>query len=256
MKYEIITAQNFSDIEKLSEAKKESVKNSFSVDLWQNYGSINFAVIGEDALQMFREKYGYKLQRYSEPLKTDGKTRAKILPFISPEYYFDARNGGRGGIVSVYDHSEIGYLIEFDGVLFRYYGKNTVSFSLFNDNTDYYNYLPYNWDKNNPAPNNVGVITDKKIEAWKKYLLSRKFAAEAEKNRRENSAAAFLAKIKNFDSTGCKKCDVGETSGRIVCNGLEYTYKISNGVISERISVHYSASNNFDTFIKMINGEF
>ena len=256
MKYEIITAQNFSDIEKLSEAKKESVKKSYAVDRWQNYGSVNFAVIGEDALQMFREKYGYKLQRYSAPLKTDGKTRAKILPYILPEYYFDARDGGRGGIVNVRDSFEIGYFIEFDGALLQYYGGKTVSFSLFNDDTDYYNYLLYGWKKEHPAPNNVGVITDRKILAWYDYLISRKEAADAEKKRRENGVNEFLNTLRAFDPSGCSSCTIGANSGRIICGGLEYSYNINSGRINENIHIHYSCEKTFETFAKMIRGDY
>ena len=255
MVHRIIKAQNFADIENMCTEKRASVLNSYAVDRWANYGVVNFCVLGEDALQMFRDQYGAKLNRYAAGLKTDGKTSAKLLPYFTPEYYFDARRDA-SGLVGYNDSTEIKYLIEFDGVLFDYYmsGK-TAKLYLYNDTTDYYNYLPYNWDKINPAPNNIGVITDKKLSDWKTYLLNRKNTAEAEKNRRENSAAAFLAKIKSFDHSGCKTYQIGETSGRIVCNGLEYTYNIANGVVNEKISVHYSAGK-FDSFVKMINGEF
>ena len=79
MYYNIITAKNFNDIEILSKAKINEIDNGYKLDPWFNYGEVNFAVIGEAALQMFREKYGVKLTRYAD-IKTDGKTSATILP--------------------------------------------------------------------------------------------------------------------------------------------------------------------------------
>lgn len=254
MYYNIITAKNFNDIEILSKAKINEIDNGYKLDPWFNYGTVYFAVIGSDALQMFREKYGVKLTRYAETIKTDGKTRAKVLPYILPEFYYDARTG-KSGLTNFCEYTEINYLVEFDGALFRFNnwsGNKTRTLSLFNDNTEYNKYLPYNWESENQAPAKVGVLSDKKLKAWYEYLMSKKQAAENEKNKRENKVNLFLDKIKSIDTSKFDDSFVSEKSGHFVCNGLRYSYTIENGFISENIQVHYSCKKNLDSFLNMI----
>lgn len=249
MYYNIITAKNFNDIEILSKAKINEIDNGYKLDPWFNYGTVYFAVVGSDALQMFREKYGVKLTRYAD-IKTDGKTSAKIIPYILPEFYYDARDG-KSGLTNYNEYTEICYLVEYNGVL-MYYKHVSRTFSLFNDNTEYNKYLPYNWENENQAPAKVGVLSDKKLKSWYEYLMSKKQAAENEKNMRENKVNLFLDKIKSLDASKFDDSFVSEKSGHFVRNGLRYSYTIENGFISENIQVHYSCKKNLDSFLNMI----
>lgn len=259
MNYNIIYAGNFSDIEKIRENAKNDILRRSQVDPWDNYVHGQFAILGDDAIKMFCQKYGYNFKEWDE-IKTDGKTRAKLVPFITPSYYYDARDD-RGGITNIYTHSKVGVLVEFDGVLLTSHIWNVKggsrTFYLFNDDTDYNNYLPYNWEKENPKPNRVGTLTDKKVSAWVEWLKAKKRAALDEKEKRENSAGAFLNKIRQIDTTKCKEFRIGEKSGYLVRNGLKYSYEISeSGYISEKLAVHYSTGSTMETFLKMSEGNF
>lgn len=263
MKYIIINSENFADIEKVQESARVEIMKRYAVDQFDNYAHGDFAVMGEKALQMFREKYGYKLDGDRDEMKTDGKTRAKFIPYISISYYYDARDGGRGGLTNIYDRQNIGLLVEFDGVLMYSYNFDRKGaargFYLFNDQTDYNKYLPYNWENENPKPNYVGTMTDKKAAAWVEWLRARKATADSEKARREGKVSAFLEKVRGFDTSKCKDFRISDKSGYFVRNGLRYTYEISDaGTISENIRVDssYLMESRLDAFSKMAEGNY
>ena len=252
MYYKIITSKNFEKIETLSKSKINEIDECYKLNSFDNYGVINFIVMGENALQMFREKYGAKLNRYAEPIKTDGKTTAKLIPYFLPEFYYDARDGHHG-LTNYNDYTEIQYLIEFNGVLLdtRNYGGKTARLFLFNDTTDYRTYLPHEWENENEEPQKVGVLTDKKLKAWYDYLTSKKAAAENEKNRRENKVTLFMERIKSVDTSKFEESFISEKSGYFISGGLRYSYTIVNGYISENLEIYYKCKKNLDSFLNM-----
>ena len=264
MRYIIIEQSNFDDIERVQAEAKARKDASYKIDVFDNYAHGTFAVIGAKAVQMFCNKYGYTFAG-QDTIKTDGKTKAEIIPLLTPSYYYDAREGGRGGLTDIYPHNKIGYLVKYNGVLLDHYKKHynseAVAFRLFNDNTDYSKYLPYNWENENPQPNYVGTLTDKKLNDWLNWLTARKNAAEAAKMATNNKISEFLAKVRAFDATGANECVITETRGHIIKNGLRYEYEIDgNGHISEKVRIDYTfVKSDADTLTKfgqMANGDF
>lgn len=202
----------------------------------------------------------FRLQ-VEDTIKTDGKTKAEIIPFITVSYYYDARYNG-GGLTDIHTYSNIGCLVNYNGVLLEpfklHYNKEMFAFRLFNDNTDYNTYLPYNWGKENVSPNNVGTMTDKKLDSWVNWLKNRKLAALNAKDSANNKVNNFLAKIREFDVNEFSDYKITDKSGYFVKNGLRYSYQINNaGYISEKIELAYITTNfnTLDKFKLMIQGK-
>ena len=262
MKYIIIEKSNFADIEKVQNDAKNRIKEAYKLDRLNSscYTHGTFAVIGE-AVKMFCDKYGVSFAGQNT-IKTDGKTKAEIIPFITPSFYYDARSD-EGGLIDIYAHDNIKCLVNYNGVLLEpfklHYNKEMFSFRLFNDNTDYNTYLPYNWEKENVSPNNVGTITDKKIESWVNWLKKRQLAALNAKDCANNKVNNFLAKIREFDVNEFSDYKITDKSGYFVKNGLRYSYQINKGgYISENIEIACISTNlnALDKFKLMTQGKF
>lgn len=263
MNYLVINSENYADIKKITESAKVEIMQRYALDSFDNYKHLDFAIIGQKAVELFCAEYGCHVENQREAPRTDGKTRAVILPCLHPAYYFDARRE-EGGMTNIYGGGRVdGYfLVEFDGVLFDSYiwdnKGGAVSFYLFNDSTDYRKYLPYNWEEEHPKPNRVGVLTDRKMSDWKNWLLSRKAAADAEKAKREGKTAEFLARVRAINTEGCTEYKITEKSGYFVRNGLRYSYQIDgNGYISEKIGIAYTSGLDcLDKFVLMSTGRY
>lgn len=259
MKYIIIEKSNFTDIEKVQNAAKNRIKEAYKLDHFNNYTHGTFAIIG-DAVKMFCDKYNVSYAG-QDTIKTDGKTKAEIIPFISPSYYYDARSN-EGCLTDIHTYEKINCLINYNGVLLEpfklHYNKEMFAFRLFNDTTDYNTYLPYNWEKENVSPNNVGTITDKKLDSWVTWLKNRKLAALNAKDSANNKVNNFLAKIRKFDVNEFSDYKITDKSGYFVKNGLRYSYQINNaGYISEKIELAYITTNlnTLDKFKLMTQGK-
>lgn len=260
MYYNIIKSENFADIEKIQESARVDILKRYALDQWDNYTRGDFAIIGEKTLNMFFNTYGGKVSEVDE-IKTDGKTRAAVVPYISVSYYYDAREGGRGGLdISRYIRQN--FIVSFNGVLLNSYKidnkRQKWGFTLLNDNTDYNKYLPYGWEEQHPKPQSVGTLTDKKAASWLNWLQDRKAAAEAEKAKRGEKVAAFIAKVQKIDTTACKDFRIGDNSGYFVRNGLRYSYQITgSGNVSETLEVDYRiGGSKLDAFNMMVTGNF
>ena len=239
----VITAENYSELQKIMAETKAHAAARFAEDKWSAQASTRIAFIGYDAIKRFADEFQAVKMEFAEPMKTDGKTRAMNVPFVWGEYsYYFTREGSNGKFVNFNDWDGIKHLVLFDGILLWPCSTRTATrdFRLFNDETDYRNYLPYDWEKNNPAPNNVGTISDKKMQAWKTWLITRKNAAEENKNQREDKVAAFLERIAEIPASECQKKVVGEYQGEIIRNGLCYSWKIQNGVVYDDLKVDYT----------------
>lgn len=262
MIYKEITSENFSQLEKSLQEMKKRVKDAMKNDRFANYGTEYFSIQGMDAILDFCDKYDVELWQGDEiKPKTDGKTSAEIVPYTIVEFHYDGREN-KISLSGMYSGTNIYHLIEFNGVKmtpgFHFDGKPT-HLLLWNDNTDYYNYLPYNWEKDNPAPNKVGTITDKKIAEWSEWLLKRKDVAETEREKREGTVATFLRKIDEIPESYLKRKKIWDNRGFIEKNGLVFEWQISNGVIHTEIKVSYdvkSGADKIDSFLQMCRGEF
>ena len=166
------------------------------------------------------------------------------------------------GIVCSDCYYNIFSIIKYNGEyyeLLRQYNENTGRISLHNDPclNELRDYLPYGWEKENPAPNKVGTITDAKLNEWIKWLNKRRGVAQDIFSKRTEGVQAFMARINQMNPTQFDKFKVSMNGGTIVKNGLEFTYKIEKGgYISQTIKVHYSAGHDLDAFLNKAAGTF
>jgi len=235
--------ENYSELKKIMAETKATAAARFAEDKWSAQASTYLAILGEDTIRRFAADFQATKTEFATPIKTDGKTRAKLIPFAFGEYsYYFSKDGSNGKFVNFDSWNGHESLIEFDGVLLWPCHTRTATrdFTLFNDNTDYRNYLPYGWEKENPEPNKVGTLSDKKMAEWTNYLLAKKKAAENEKEMRENGVANFLARIAEIPESECQRKEVREFGGEIIRNGLCFSWKISNGVVYQEMKVHYT----------------
>lgn len=101
-------------------------------------------------------------------------------------------------------------------------------------------------------PNEIGVLTKKKIEDWVQYyesLYSRCFM-EDQKNGGEK--AAFLESIKGWPV----RWNADKKSGRIIANGIEMTFTIGDTYVSKKLQLHYSVSDDIETFQRLADNKY
>ena len=254
METKIITLANFQEINKSLEALWEKAKNDCCTF------SDNLALIGRDTIEQYLRVYDPEGKiNYSESnLKTDGKTRAELVPYIYIElncnYWDKIKHVIKQRIYYARD------LVLFDGQIYSIYtgNKSAGAVSLFKDDYNYYkNYLPYRWEENNPAPQNIGTITDKKMTAWAEYLKQKRAAADQVFNEKQNAAAVLRSTLAALDGSKFDYIKINENSGQIIKNGLEYHFEITDtNTVREHIEVHYKAPQTIAAFLDMIAGNY
>lgn len=242
MQYTIITAENYSDIERIKRQVKNRVAQAMKTDRFNDYATEFLSIQGREAIERFAAEYNIGEITFSE-FPTDGKTRARLVPHIEGHYYFNARGEGSDGMRDFSAYYGVRNLVEFDGLLLwpsMERNKSTCTFCILNDCTDYRTYLPYDWENKNPAPQRVGTLTDKKMQQWHDWLLARREAAQQEMASREDEVQAFRRRIAAIDPATCQRYDVREYQGEIVRNGLCFSWKIIEGHVEQKIEVHYA----------------
>lgn len=251
----IITIDNWSDLNKAV----ENVQNLANL-AGACFGDHLF-ITGDKAIERFLKEYAptAKIEK-ARQIQTDGKTSAEILPYIIVNIEGDSRQ--EKGIVCSDCYYNIFSIILYKGQyyeLLRPYNEATGSIALHGDpfQKELRPYLPYDWEKSNPAPNKVGTITDAKLNEWIKWLNKRRGVAQAVCNERREGVSAFMARLNQMDPTQFDKFKVSPNGGEIVKNGLEYNFKVEpDGHIREKIEIHYRTHSNLDTFLKMIAGTY
>lgn len=101
-------------------------------------------------------------------------------------------------------------------------------------------------------PNQIGVLTTKKIMDWIKYYEQLYANLEAIDNKNNNQEAEFLASLKGHN---VKFYNNGK-SGEIIKNGIKFSFKIEPTYISQTIEVHYECKSNLDTFLKLADNKY
>lgn len=230
----------------------EDVSNQFSIlqDKYNNsgdydYAEVGFYVIGDDLFKMVEDNFpmlkgvvrectwsGEKKKIAS--LKE--KSKLTIGEFVN-SYRFQLYNSN--GTVGVSHDCYVQTVLRLNYEFFlRPYFASAPSnmraeFFIFNDDRDYSSYLPYNFDKENPHPNAMGSLTDKKLKEWAIYLAEKAKLHDTEKMRRENSVEALINMLHNtIDEEKCDRfeiSDIGYNGAReivIVANNLKLTYKV------------------------------
>lgn len=98
-------------------------------------------------------------------------------------------------------------------------------------------------------PNNIGVLSTKKIERWVEYIQNLYNYLKKKDEEFENKINLFLEKIKNENIIWN---DENKTSGKIIKNGICYSFEIINGSIIEKIEIDYKLKASLELF-KMLS---
>lgn len=251
----IITIDNFGDLNK----EVENLQNCALLGGCCFGGHVY--ITGEKAIERFLKEYAPNAKtENARQIQTDGKTSAKILPYIIVDIQGDSRS--EKGIVCAHCYYNIFSIILYKGQyyeLLRQYNEGTGRIALHDDpfHSELRDYLRYGWEKENPAPNKVGTITDAKLNEWIKWLNKRRGVAQAICNERREGVSAFMARLNQMDPTQFDKFKVSPNGGEIVKNGLEYNFKVEpDGHIREKIEIHYRAGHDLDAFLNMAAGTF
>lgn len=107
------------------------------------------------------------------------------------------------------------------------------------------------------APQNVGVLTAKKIKAWVDYLIKiyeELVVISAERVAKVNAFEALM--VKNGANIR-KDANYDTFSGSIIKNGIEFEFEVYNeGYISQKVSIHYSVDNSLEAFLKLSDNKY
>ena len=100
-------------------------------------------------------------------------------------------------------------------------------------------------------PNNIGVLSLKKLHAWIQYYESYYALLKAADTENANKKDAFL---RSLEGQSVELFNKG-THGRIVKNGLEFSFTISETYVSTKIEVHYSCNKDLSTFLALADNK-
>ncbi|MCX6270491.1 MAG: hypothetical protein NTU44_04585 [Bacteroidetes bacterium] len=100
-------------------------------------------------------------------------------------------------------------------------------------------------------PNNIGVLTAKKIQAWIQYYESYFALLKAADTENGDKKDAFLRSLEGQPVEWFNK----GTHGRIIKNGLEFSFTISETYVSTKIEVHYSCNKDLSTFLALADNK-
>lgn len=102
------------------------------------------------------------------------------------------------------------------------------------------------------APNNIGVLSTKKIQQWIDYINL--YVTEIKRKDSENSdkIALFLESIKDEPVKWYSE----NKRGAIYKNGLRYEFNIDNGYIDEKISLEYFGGQNLELFKQLSDNKY
>lgn len=227
----------------------------------RGYFCESFAVFGEGNISQFIQESESKYYPQPDEIKTDGKTRAKVLRALDGAHcYFEPCKMAAPCICD----GRLCNLVEFDGVLYEFIKGWRESTSQVREwaQTIRPEDLPSGWEKLHPAPNKIGVVTDAKMQQWANYLRERRNAATEEKKRREQATKDILRNIAKMEKGAEKATRTeintrGNISGRIIKNGLCYEWEIlENGRLQDKITVYYSVGYDPKTYTSTAAADF
>lgn len=166
------------------EVREEATRN-------KEYISKEAYIYGEDAIRLFMEKftdgeYKYRFECADEIVKNLKLTGSSKFVYIASVLI---NTLGRSGKPYIY----LEYLIkcvEYNGIIFAPINcGRTYEFYLYGED-----YIPSS-KRLLPAPQKVGTVTDKKMQAWIEYLKAEKAAQEADKNAKKEEVQAFKQEL-------------------------------------------------------------
>jgi hypothetical protein len=97
------------------------------------------------------------------------------------------------------------------------------------------------------APQNVNVLSRKKVEAWIDYLVKVHSYMRTKNDEKGETVDAFKRKLEGLDVYWSS-----ETTGRINSKYFDYNFRIVDGYVDE--TVKYKGGNKLDDFLK-VTGE-
>lgn len=102
------------------------------------------------------------------------------------------------------------------------------------------------------TPNNIGVLSTKKVQQWIDYI--NQYVTEIRNKDKENSdkIALFLESIKDEPV----KWYAENKRGAIIKNGLSYEFNIDAGNIDEKISLEYFGGQNLELFKQLSDNKY
>lgn len=105
------------------------------------------------------------------------------------------------------------------------------------------------------APNNIGVLSTKKLTDWVNYCQDVYKALKEENEKLTDKVEEFLKTIENENVIWFSKDNDNYKEGEIIRGGLVYKFKIDQGSITQEIKIHYKTNNTLNMFKKLSNNE-
>lgn len=131
------------------------------------------------------------------------------------------------------------------------YNKSKYSFNCYENFNDLNMHQCYDFTKHIVQPNKVGKLTTKKITEWVNYYKEYLSVLTAKTIVLNDNVQTFLDSIKNENVRWWNN----NKSGSITKNGIVFEFNISNGCITQKITVGYVGSE-FETFLKLSDNKF
>lgn len=103
-----------------------------------------------------------------------------------------------------------------------------------------------------PAPNNIGVLNLRKLQAWIQYYESYYKLLLDYDTENADKKAAFLCSLENLPVEWFNK----DIEGRILRNGIEFSFTISETYVDTRIHIHYECGRDLQTFLALADNRF
>lgn len=250
----IITGKNYGDIKKMM--REVRYQAEASTDRFHRYASEHLYIIGEDLFNLFCHDYG--VEKLPSVSAIDGRlknnsTIAEVVAIYYTEYNYYA-DSASGSFDRVW--RQAGIIVDGEILLASFYRRETTAqLSFLDDKRIYHQGLPYKWEEQNPHPNQVGLLTDKKVQAWLDWLRLRRDTYDAKVNAENDAVAAFLERVRAIDC-GCKK-QIGEDRGYLVKNNIRFSYTISDRYVRTELKIdNQYGDDKLSDFLKMIAGEY
>lgn len=101
-------------------------------------------------------------------------------------------------------------------------------------------------------PQQIGVLSLKKLLSWFEYHLSVIEEAIKYNENKGNEKEAFL---KSIEGLPVKWWNEGK-SGEIVKNGIVFSFTIGETYISKKIEINYKVSNDLNEFLKLADNKY
>lgn len=101
-------------------------------------------------------------------------------------------------------------------------------------------------------PNNIGVASTKKIKDWIAYYENVYKALEVENKNSTEKINLFLKGLEGLPVEWSKN----NKNGKLLKNGIEFSFRIENGHIFQKIELHYSVGATIEVFKQLSDNKY